>query len=126
MNAENTLLYAFRQYGDQVLRLAYCYTGNIQDAETITETVFLMLREQSVPDGEKQRFLLYHAAAEGRTLRRRGVLPELSADCAAVLHLHDHEGMELDEIGAILGESPQYLKNLLAEGREALRQEGTI
>ena len=31
-----------------------------------------------------------------------------------------------DEIGAILGESPQYLKNLLAEGREVLREEGSI
>lgn len=126
MNAENMLLYAFRQYGDQVLRLAYCYTGNIHDAETITESVFLMLRERMIPDGEKLRFLLRHAAAEGKALQRRGILPELSADCAAVLHLHDHEGMELDEIGAILGETPQYLKNLLAEGREALREEGTI
>lgn len=39
----NTALYAFRKFGDTVLRTAYHYTGNMSEAEDITQDVFLKL-----------------------------------------------------------------------------------
>ena len=39
----NTALYAFRKYGDTVLRAAYACCGNYSEAEDITQDVFLIL-----------------------------------------------------------------------------------
>ena len=35
----------FRQYKDSVYRLALSFTGSVQDAEDVTQTVFLKLLE---------------------------------------------------------------------------------
>lgn len=42
-NENNISLYAFRKYGDTVLRTAYACCGNYTEAEDITQDVFLLL-----------------------------------------------------------------------------------
>jgi RNA polymerase sigma-70 factor (ECF subfamily) len=42
----NTALYAFRKFGDTVLRAAYACCGNYSEAEDITQDVFLMLHSK--------------------------------------------------------------------------------
>ena len=48
MNVNNTALYAFRKFGQLVLRTAYCYVGNYSEAEDITQDVFLALHEKNM------------------------------------------------------------------------------
>ena len=43
MSDKNDALYAFRKYGDTVLRAAYAVTGSYHEAEDITQEVFLKL-----------------------------------------------------------------------------------
>lgn len=43
---DKTALYAFRKYGDTVLRCAYAATGSYSEAEDITQEVFLKLHEK--------------------------------------------------------------------------------
>lgn len=44
MNESNNIaLYAFDLYGDNILRTAYSYVGNMSEAEDITQDVFLKL-----------------------------------------------------------------------------------
>ena len=42
----NTALYAFRKYGDTILRAAYACCGNYSEAEDITQDIFLMLHSK--------------------------------------------------------------------------------
>lgn len=43
---DNTALYAFRKYGDTILRAAYACCGNYSEAEDITQDVFLALHSK--------------------------------------------------------------------------------
>lgn len=63
----------FERYGDAVYRLAWSFTGSRQDAEDVTQTVFLKVLEQK-PDllpGKERAWLLQVTANECRSLRRR-------------------------------------------------------
>ena len=53
----NTALYAFRKYGDTVLRAAYACCGNYSEAEDITQDVFLILhsKPQNFKDDEHMK-----------------------------------------------------------------------
>lgn len=61
---EFTALYAFRKYGDTVLRAAYSYTGSYSEAEDITQDVFLGLHSspQKFRDENHLRAWLLRAA----------------------------------------------------------------
>lgn len=43
MNTENTALYAFKKYGNTVLRAAFAFSGSYAEAEDIVQDVFLSL-----------------------------------------------------------------------------------
>lgn len=53
-NTDNIALYAFRKFGDTVLRAAYTCCGSYAEAEDITQDVFLQLhtKPQSFTDDE--------------------------------------------------------------------------
>lgn len=48
ITASNIALYAFEHFGDTVLRAAFSRTGNMSEAEDITQDVFLKLHEHPV------------------------------------------------------------------------------
>ena len=60
----NTALYAFRKYGDTVLRAAYACCGNYSEAEDITQDVFLILpsNPQAFESDEHMKAWLLRAA----------------------------------------------------------------
>ena len=60
----NTALYAFRKYGDTVLRAAYACYGNYSEAEDITQDVFLILHSnpQDFESDEHMKAWLLRAA----------------------------------------------------------------
>lgn len=73
MKQENTALYAFRKFGDLVLKTAYCCVGNYSEAEDITQEVFLTLHEkpQDFRDDEHLKaWLLRVAINKGRNYRK--------------------------------------------------------
>ncbi len=70
---ENTAQYAFRKFGDTVLRTAYACTGSIQEAEDITQDVFLKLHssQTAFADDEHMKAWLMRAAINrGRNYRK--------------------------------------------------------
>ena len=63
----------FERYGDAVFRLAWSCTGSRQDAEDVTQTVFLKVLERR-PDlepGKERAWLFWVAVNECRSLWRR-------------------------------------------------------
>ena len=61
----------FREYRDDVYRLAVCYTKSREDAEDICQSVFLKLIEQKAfQPGKEKQWLLRVTANECRNLLR--------------------------------------------------------
>ncbi|MDO4864807.1 MAG: RNA polymerase sigma factor [Ruminococcus sp.] len=72
-NDNNTALYAFRKYGDTVLRAAYACCGSYAEAEDITQDVFLLLhaKPKSFNDDEHLKaWLLRVTINKCKNLRR--------------------------------------------------------
>lgn len=70
---ENTAQYAFRKFGDTVLRTAYACTGSIQEAEDITQDVFLKLHSSQTAfadDEHMKAWLMRSAINRGRNYRK--------------------------------------------------------
>lgn len=61
---DNIALYAFRKFGDTILRAAYACCGNYSEAEDITQDVFLILhsKPQTFRDDEHMKAWLLRAA----------------------------------------------------------------
>ena len=73
MQCENIALYAFQKYGDTALRAAFCYLGNLADAEDITQEVFFALhREPRIfkNDEHLKAFLLRAVINRCKNLRK--------------------------------------------------------
>ena len=61
MDKNDTALYAFRKYADTVLRAAYACTGDLHEAEDITQDIFLSLHTSPPEfrdDGHMKAYLL--------------------------------------------------------------------
>ena len=63
----------YHAYRDDVFRLALSYTGQIADAEDISQTVFLKLMDHysRLTPGKEKNWLLKVAANESRSMLRR-------------------------------------------------------
>ena len=64
MNTENTALYAFKKYGNTVLRAAFAFSGSYAEAEDIVQDVFLSLHTnpQNFNNDEHMKAWLLRAA----------------------------------------------------------------
>ena len=139
----------FRQYGDDVFRLAYSYLGNRTDAEDVCQSVFLRLAEggTTLLPGREKAWLLTCAAnlckSQLRSFWRRNVgeldesLPfrdsadrevweavtALPPKYRAVVHLYYWEGYDQGEIGDILRISRTAVQTRMARARDMLRKE---
>ena len=138
----------FRQYKDSVYRLALSLTGSVQDAEDVTQTVFLKLLETkpALEEGRERAWLFQVAANECRSLWRRlsrrrtepleaaltVAAPEadravleavgrLKPGDRAVLYLFYYEGYTTGEIGALLGISQSAVTTRLQRARQKLK-----
>lgn len=148
MDAEQ-LADLFRQYGDDVFRLAYSYLGNRTDGEDICQSVFLKLAEgkTALLPGREKAWLLTCAAnlckSQLRSFWRRNVgeldesLPfqdesdrevwdavmALPPKYRAVVHLYYWEGYGQGEIGDILKISRTAVQTRMARARDMLKKE---
>ena len=138
----------FRQYKDSVYRLALSFTGSVQDAEDVTQTVFLKLLETkpALEAGRERTWLFQVAANECRSLWRRlsrrrtepleaaltVAAPEadravleavgrLKPGDRAVLYLFYYEGYSARETGELLGISQSAVTTRLQRARQKLK-----
>lgn len=139
---------AVRTYEASVLRLAYAYVRNTQDAEDISQEVFLafMRVAPAFTSAEHEKAYLLRATVnrcknhfKSGWIKNRRPMPDASAyeapEASPVLnyvlaleekyrmplHLHYYEGYSIKEIARILGEKPATVGTRLARGREALK-----
>lgn len=149
MDAQN-LADLFRQYGDDVFRLAYSYLGARADAEDVCQSVFLKLAEDkkaALLPGREKAWLLTCAAnlcrSQLRSFWRRNVgeldesLPfrdendrfvwdavmALPPKYRAVVHLYYWEGYDQGEIAGILNISRTAVQTRMARARDMLKKE---
>lgn len=139
----------FRQYGDDVFRLAYSYLGARADAEDVCQSVFLRLAEggTALLPGREKAWLLTCAAnlckSQLRSFWRRNVgeldeaLPfrdgtdrevwdavmALPPKYRAVVHLYYREGYSQGEIGDILHLSRTAVQTRMSRARDMLKKE---
>ena len=139
----------FRQYGDDVFRLALSYLGNRTDAEDVCQSIFLKLVARNVtllPGKEKAWLLTCTANAcknhlksfwrcnvgeldesiPFRTQEDRGLyemVMALPAKYRAVIHLYYFEGYEQGEIGEILRISRTAVQTRMSRARAMLKKE---
>ena len=145
----NVLADLFRQYGDDVFRLAYSYMGNRADGEDVCQSVFLKLAEGKtvlLPGREKSWLLTCTAnlcKSHLRSFWRRNVgeldesLPfrddtdrevwdavmALPPKYRAVVHLYYWEGYGQGEIGDILHISRTAVQTRMSRARDMLKKE---
>ncbi len=152
---ENTSLYAFRKYGDMVLRTAYSCCGCYAEAEDIAQEVFLYLHTKPVDfndDEHMKAWLLRVAVNKCKNYKRsfrtshtqpleeenagtysmdttdievRELISSIPQKYSEVIYLYYYEGYQIKEIGKILGKNPSTVNSLLQRGREKLKLELT-
>ena len=141
----------YHAYRDDVFRLALSYTGQIADAEDISQTVFLKLMDHysrlTVPPiSPPSTRLLKVAANESRSMLRQRrhlvqeTIPEipfaepqdsllfelvqaLEFKYRAVVYLFYYEGYSTQEIGEILGIRRSCVTTRLNRARAMLKRE---
>lgn len=144
-----TIASLFRQYGDDVFRLAYSYLGNRPDAEDVCQTVFLKLAEKPVQlyPGKEKSWLLTCAANAAKNLHlsfwRRNVsgldldipfseerhrevheaVMSLPPNYRIVVHLYYFEGYDQGEIAKMLHLSRTAVQTRMSRARTMLKKE---
>ena len=138
------------RYSDMVYRLAYARTKNRQDAEDITQEVFLkyMRSEKSFADEEHRKAWLLRVTANtsksiltsawAKHYARMEELPEESCQIEEksevfyavqklpekyriVIQLYYYEELSVQEISEILSKKESTVKSLLLRGRERVK-----
>ena len=136
----------FRQYRDDVYRLAVSYTRSREDAEDVCQTVFLKAMEQkNIQPGKEKHWLLRVTANECRNLLRshwwKTTVPmeeTLSVDplqvneilqsvlalepkYRVVVYLHYYEMLSTQEIAGLLHISRSAVTTRLSRARQMLK-----
>ena len=140
----------FRQYRDDVYRLAVSYTHSVQEAEDVCQTVFLKLLEQeNITPGKEKAWLMQVTANQCKNLLRSGwwkktepidetlsvrppevnevlwVVMGLEPKYRVVVYLHYYEGYTARKIGTLLGISTSAVTTRLDRARQMLREKLT-
>lgn len=136
----------FRDYRDDVYRLAVCYTKSREDAEDVCQTVFLKLLEQKTfQPGKEKQWLLRVTANECKNLLRchwwKTTVPmddTLSVDppevnevlqsvlalepkYRVVVYLHYYEMLSTQEIAGLLHITRSAVTTRLSQARALLK-----
>lgn len=138
----------FQLYRDDVYRMALSYTRSRQEAEDVSQSVFLKLMQQdSLEPGKEKAWLLQVTANECRSLLRSawwkntvpiedaGHVPResdggevlqavlaLKPKYRVVVYLHYYEGCSAKEIAGILKTSVSAVTTRLSRARTILKQ----
>ena len=135
----------FRRYRNDVYRLALSYTRSPQEAEDVSQTVFLKLLEHpGITPGKEKAWLMQVTANQCRSLLRsswwkttvpledcthaapenRGILQEVLAlppKYRVVLYMHYYEEFSTREIASLLNITQSTVTTRLSRGRQLLK-----
>jgi len=136
----------FRDYRDDVYRLAVCYTRSREDAEDVCQTVFLKLMEQkNFQPGREKQWLLRVTANECKNLLRshwwKTTVPmdetlsveppqvnetlqavlSLEPNYRVVVYLHYYEMLSTQEIAKLLHITRSTVTTRLSRARQILK-----
>lgn len=147
---------AIRRHGIAVYRLAFAYMRSPHDADDVFQDVFLRYAEKAPPfrdDDHRRAWLLRVTINRCRSVYRSAwwkriiplehagaiavpppddpalaeALDRLPAKYRTVIHLSCHEGLDTQEIAALLGVKPVSVRSQLSRARtmlKALLEEG--
>lgn len=152
MNTNAQLEYLINAYADTVLRLSYSYLKNLQDAQDVSQTVFIKLftAKKSFKNKEHEKAFILRVTAnvckdilksswKNRTCDMEHcseiVAPNDKTDNSilwavnqlddkyrTVIYLHYYEGYKANEIGKIIGVPTPTIHTRLVRGREKLKK----
>ena len=148
MSRKERIRHLVDRYSKSLHRLAFTYLRNTQDAEDVTQEVFLQYLKNApeLSDGEQEKAWLIRVTINrcknelksGWWRLRRPLPDDLSylaeAESGLIqavmaldekyrlpIHLHYYEGYAIKEIAGLLGEKPATIGTRLARGRELLK-----
>lgn len=118
MNTENNIaLYAFRKFGDTVLRAAYASCGSYAEAEDITQDIFLLLhaRPRTFSDDEHLKaWLLRVTVNKCKNLRRSFRISRTgSLETADISSVTYEMKTEDDSIVRLIGSLPEKYASVI-------------
>lgn len=155
LNQDNISLYAFRKFGDMVLRAAYSRCGCYAEAEDITQDVFLYLHANPVTFNDeehmkawllkvtinkcknyKKSFRVSRTASSGDTyqgsynmdttdIEVRELIVALPKKYSVVMYLYLYEERTAEEISLMLNKKLNTVKSLIRRGKSKLKIEFT-
>ena len=135
-------------YSDTVMKIAYQHTGNIHDAQDVTQDVFLSLIQRnlsSLSESELKAYIIRTAVNKCHDFHRRikrhniaylediepifseeeqSILDEvmsLPPKYRDVIYLHYYEGYQVNEIAEMLHSKPATISSQLSRAREKLK-----
>lgn len=136
----------FRDYKDDVYRLAVCYTHSREEAEDVCQTVFLkILQQKKLESGKEKQWLLRVTANECKNLLRSHwwkrtapledslsleapekdttlqLLLSLEPKYRVVLYMHYYEGYSTKEMASLLRITQSAVTTRLSRGRQMLK-----
>ena len=145
MDAETFTDYV-EKYRNTVFRVAYSYSGSLQDSEDITQEAFLKLyksEEKFAADENVKAWLIRVASNEAKNFIRRNalrrkepisetisdedyeiseIMKSLRREYRVVIYLHYYEGYSVKELSKILKISESNVKVRLKRGRDKLKE----
>lgn len=118
MNTENNIaLYAFRKFGDTVLRAAYASCGSYAEAEDITQDIFLLLhaKPRTFSDDEHLKaWLLRVTVNKCKNLRRSFRISRTgSLETADISSVTYEMKTEDDSIVRLIGSLPEKYASVI-------------
>ena len=146
---QDRIKHCLATHSKSMLRMAFAYLRNAQDAEDVTQEVFLsyfraapvfnddnhekawLLRstinrcKNVLKSAQRRREIPMPEFYSGITAEESGLLHEVLAldeMYRLPIHLHYYEGYSLKDIAEILGEKPATIGTRLSRGREQLKQ----
>lgn len=152
MNANEQLEYLVNTYADTVLRLSYSYLKSVQDAQDVSQTVFIKLfkAKKTFKDKDHEKAFILRVTANvckdvlKSSWRNRicdiehcgeivvtneetddsilWAVNQLEDKYRTVIHLHYYEGYKANEIGKIVGVPTPTVHTRLVRGREKLKK----
>ena len=136
----------FRDYRDDVYRLAVCYTHSREEAEDVCQSVFMKLLEQkTIEPGKEKQWLMRVTANACRNILRSHwwkytapledsyhlespeadhtlqLLLSLEPKYRVVLYMHYYEEFSTREIASLLNITQSTVTTRLSRGRQLLK-----
>ena len=118
----------YNDYGDDLYRLCYFYTGNVHDAMDAVQNTLVHLMEYTgtfESESHKKSWLLKVGVNECRQLHRQWweSVMSLPTKYRTAIYLYYYVGYSTEEIAKIMEKQSSTVRSLLLRARKKLKEE---